>query len=170
MIIWLTGLSGAGKTTIGQILSKKINSKSPCVFLDGDAIRAIVGDPHIGHDRQSRLANAYRIAKFAQHFESQGFHVVVSTMSLFHEIHDWNRKNFKKYFEVLIESSLEHLKKNDDKGLYGLAAKGELKNVVGHDLPAEKPLNPDLVITNNHDLPPQEIADIIFQQAQVSPA
>ncbi|MDZ4662413.1 MAG: adenylyl-sulfate kinase [Pseudomonadota bacterium] len=152
MVIWITGLSGAGKTTIAKALVGEMRNRNlTVVSVDGDLVREIVGDPQIKHDYQSRLTNAYRICRFAKALDAQNFWVVVSTMSLFSEIHEWNRKNFIGYTEVLIQVDKEVLKNRNARNLYSSFEKGTMKDVVGFDLAAEEPKNPDLIIQNNID-------------------
>ena len=162
MIIWITGLSGAGKTTIAKALVERLKHTTPAVIhLDGDDIRHCIQDPNTGHDRDSRLANALRICRFAKLFEQQNFLVVVSTMSLFHEIHDWNRANFDAYREIFVKVHIDTLKQRNARGLYSSVASGEVQNVVGIDLIIEEPQEPDLILNNNH---PQEHFDELVEQ------
>jgi adenylylsulfate kinase len=150
MVVWLTGLSGSGKTTFARALLKRIKPIQPAtVHVDGDMVRDIIQDSNVAHDRESRLVNAYRICRMAKVLEQQGLLVVVSTMSLFHEIHDWNRKNFDEYFEILIHVDKELLKKRDARAIYTSLDSGKVKNVGGFDLAIEEPKTPDLVVDNN---------------------
>ncbi|MFW5501593.1 MULTISPECIES: adenylyl-sulfate kinase [unclassified Maridesulfovibrio] len=169
-VIWLTGLSASGKTTIAneiQTQLKKLGLVS--VVLDGDQVREAVGDYNCGHDPESRIRNAYRISRFANMISRQGVIVIVATMSLFHEIHNWNRKNFIDYFEIFVKADLHVLKKRDPKGLYKHLESGEAQNLPGMDLMPEFPKKPDLEIINNQKL--ESIAPLatktiykIFQQ------
>ena len=153
MVVWITGLSGAGKSTLAAEVVRQLRAKAaPVVLLDGDEVRAAIGDPGTGHDRDGRLANAMRICRFAKLFESQGLTVVVATMSLFHEVHEWNRANLAKYLEVLVQVELATVKARDPKGHY---KRGE--NVPGVDLAPELPKSPDLVIPN--DVPDDRFAE-----------
>ena len=150
-LIWITGLSGAGKTTIGSEVFKLLKSKyNNTVFLDGDVIRDILGND-LGHDIEDRKKNAIRISKMCEFLTKQNINVVCSTMSLFKEIHDLNKLNIKYYYEIYIDVNIEELVKRDSKGLYAKALKGEIKDVIGIDLPYDKPENPCMVI-NNVDL------------------
>lgn len=152
-VIWITGLSGSGKTTIATALVPRLRqSNLSALLLDGDAVRNVVDDPATGYDRSGRLANAYRIARLARMIAEQNTVVVVATMSLFHEIHDWNRRKLPGYFEVLLEVDLDILKRRDPKGLYAAAENQQACNVGGLDLPVEMPASPDLTIDNNDDL------------------
>lgn len=167
MIIWITGLSGAGKTTLAQHVTEALKHRgAPVVLLDGDALRWVVQDPAVGHDRASRLTNAYRIARMAKLLEEQGLTVVVATMSLFHEIHAWNRQEFREYLEVWLEVDSTTLRKRDPRGLYTRFEQGTQSNVVGLDLPCEKPRAPHLVLNNNQ--PGQDFAP--FTQAVLTAA
>ena len=150
-LIWITGLSGAGKTTIGSEVFKLLKDKyNNTVFLDGDVIRDILGND-LGHDIEDRKKNAVRISKMCEFLTKQNINVVCATMSLFKEIHDLNKLNIKYYYEIYIDVNIEELVKRDSKGLYAKALKGEIKNVIGIDLPYDKPANPCMII-NNEDL------------------
>ncbi len=152
-VIWLTGLSGAGKSTIAAALCDLFAEVGhPAILLDGDAVRDAIGDENCGHDPESRLKNAYRICRFARMLAEQGFPVIVATMSLYHEIHDWNRKNLPGYFETYLDVSPEVLRKRDPKGLYRRAEQGRETNMVGLHIVVQAPKAPHLRLTNNGDL------------------
>lgn len=160
MVIWITGLAGAGKTTVANEVAQALRASGRSLaHLDGDAIREAIRDPRTGHDRESRLANAYRISRLARLLEQQGLWVVVSTMSLFSEIHSWNRREFMEYVEVLLDTPLEELRKRDQKGLYS----GSDGNVVGVDLQPELPRQPDLILDNSHAASPTQLAQRIIR-------
>ena len=148
-LIWITGLSGAGKTTIGKkvykILKENFNN---CVFLDGDILREMFNND-LNYDKADRLKNAVRLSKLCEFLTSQNIHVICSTMSLFKEIHEMNRKNIKNYYEIFIDVEISELIKRDSKGLYSKAKKGNLKNVIGVDLSYDKPSKPFLIINNS---------------------
>lgn len=149
-VIWITGLSGAGKSSIAETLVWRLRHHGVAALLvDGDVVRDIIRDPAVGHDPQSRLTNAYRISRMAKVFAEQGLTVVVATMSLFHEIHDWNRKHLPAYFEVFVKAEMDTLVARDTKGLYHAARAAEVRHVGAVDLPVEFPQHPDLVIENN---------------------
>ncbi len=152
-VIWLTGLSASGKSTIARKMQQILHSKGIIpIRLDGDEVREAIADHNCGHDPENRIINAYRISRFANLFSRQGLVVIVATMSLYHEIHSWNRNNFPDYFEVLIKADLETLKQRDPKGLYKNFSSGKAENLPGMDLEPQFPLNPDLIIENNGQL------------------
>ena len=149
-VIWITGLSGAGKSTLARATAERLRKDGDLpVLIDGDEIREAIADPHTGHDPASRLANAYRISRLAKLLASQGHTVIVATMSLFHEIHAWNRDNLPGYFEIWIEVDLPTLRSRDARSLYSRAANHETNHVAGIDLQYDRPTNPDWIVQND---------------------
>ncbi len=148
-LFWITGLSGSGKTTFAKILTERLGqNKRKAVLIDGDVIREIFGYSS-DYSAQSRLEVAYKYSKLSAFLVNSGIDVVCSTISLFHEIHDWNRSNIgDKYIEILIKTEMSELIKRDSKQIYSRAKNGELKNVVGIDIEAEFPKNPNLILDN----------------------
>ena len=150
MLIWITGLSGSGKSTIAQALYKKIKPQFPStILLDGDTFREILGND-LSHTPQARIENARRIARMCHFLVNQKINVICATMSLFQEIHKFNRDNIQNYIEVFVECSKDELIRRDQKKLYSQSIQGKIKNVVGIDLPYDKPLTPELIINNNN--------------------
>jgi adenylylsulfate kinase len=149
MVIWLIGLSGAGKTAIGKALVKKLREVGrPVVFMDGDIFRDIMGND-LGHSIDDRKKNADRVCRFCKYVDKEGFDIVFAILSIFQESQEWNRENIIKYFEVYIDVSIDTLRDRDPKGLYKKVFDGEIKNVVGVDIPFNPPPNADMVIDNN---------------------
>jgi adenylylsulfate kinase-like enzyme len=149
MVVWIIGLSGAGKTTLAkEVVAKIRNSKHNVVLIDGDMIREVFGND-IGHTLEDRRRNADRICRLCKFFDEQGIHVVCAILSLFPDSRIWNRQNIKNYFEVYIETPLKELQKRDYKGLYRKFSEGEIENVVGMDIEFIPPDNPNLTIKNN---------------------
>jgi adenylylsulfate kinase len=159
MVIWLVGLSGAGKTTIGRALYASLKQERPqTVFVDGDEIRAL-----FRHDLRAdaytlagRRVNAERIQALCGWLDSQGIDVVCCILSMFQDISDDNRQRFSGYREVFVDVPLDILIERDDKGLYQSALRGEQAHVVGVDIEYRPPVTPDLVLHNSQvpdDLP-----------------
>ena len=167
-VIWITGLSGAGKSTIARATVKQLRTQGEQpVLIDGDEIRDAIRDPHTGHDPSSRLVNAYRICRLAKLLADQEHTVIVATMSIYHEIHSWNRRNCQNYFEVWVEADLDALQSCDARGLYSRAKNGETRNIPGLDLGYEPPLNPGLILTNNPPFcDPKKLAEELVHSVQ----
>jgi adenylylsulfate kinase len=166
MVIWLIGLSGAGKTTVGVELVDMFRAQvGNVVFVDGDAVREIWRDAP-GHDVAGRRQNAERISHLCRYLDREGMHVVACVLSIFPEWQAWNRENFSEYFEVFLDVPMDVLQQRDPKGLYARARKGELKNVVGIDIPFPAPPHPDLVVrvTDGTDTP-RSVANDVFARA-----
>ena len=148
-VLWLTGFSGAGKTTLAKAIQRTLRARgTECVVIDGDMVRSICGDD-CGYDVSERKRNARRVARFAKTIADQGIVTVVATISLYHEIHDWNRANQPGYFEVLLEEDIATCRRRDAKRVYRPEAPGTELNVVGVDIAAELPRAPHLRLNNS---------------------
>ena len=112
-------------------------------MLDGDELREIM-QATSAHGRAERLALAMRYAHLCHLISTQGVDVAIATISMFREVHDWNRQNLPGYVEVFLDVPMTELARRDPKGLYKRAARGEIKNVAGLDLEVDKPQNPDI--------------------------
>lgn len=152
MVIWITGISGSGKTTIANNLIKKYKKTvNNLVNVDGDVVRELFGND-LKFDMKSRVAQIKRIQKMCLFLESQSLVVIASALYCDHTLMLWNRKNFKNYFEIYLDASLDLVRKRDIKGLYKKYDKGLEKNIVGLDVPWNEPQNFDLKI-NMDSLP-----------------
>ena len=155
MVIWLFGLSGAGKTTIGRILWQKIRAEYPnTVFLDGDEIRAVAGDVNgpVSHTVEGRRQSGERLIRLCSVLDQQGLNVVCCVLSIFADQRAACRCQVSEFFSVFIASPLRQLEARDVKGLYRKARAGEMPNVVGIDIPFSKPTDQDLTIRNDREL------------------
>lgn len=149
-LIWITGLSGSGKTTLAEKVYRNIKEDHPnTLFLDGDSFREITQQTS-SHSPRKRFQIALQITRMCKFLVDQDINVVCSTISLFKKIHEINRNKFKDYFEVFIDCNFGELIKRDKKNIYSKAKDGRLKNVVGIDIPYDKPKNPHLVIDNTY--------------------
>ena len=149
-VIWITGLSGAGKSTLArQVVSRLGSVGESVVMLDGDDLREVFGATDTiaqNHGRDGRLALAMQYARLCQMLANQGLTVVISTISLFSEVHAWNRANLPGYFEVYLKVPVDELRRRDPKGIYRRFDAGELNNVAGLDLPIDEPKKANWVV------------------------
>jgi adenylylsulfate kinase-like enzyme len=147
-VFWITGLSGAGKTTVGRELWRRLRAAGlPVTFLDGDALRAVIAED-LDHSAGNRRRSAMRNARLCRLLAGQGADVVCATISLFHDVQRWNRENIPNYREIYLRVPIDELRRRDCKGIYAGAQRGDLRDVVGLDVPAEVPEAPDLVLDN----------------------
>jgi adenylylsulfate kinase-like enzyme len=149
MVVWLIGLSGAGKTTLANKIVREANkASSNTVLIDGDVIRDVFGND-LGYSLDDRRLNAQRICQLGKFLDGQGINVVCAILSIFPETRDWNRQHVKNYFEVFIDTPLNDLVTRDTKGLYGKFNRGEISDVAGMDIEFPTPMHADLVIDNS---------------------
>ncbi len=155
MTIWITGLAGSGKTTIGKVLCTHLKKEKPnTVFLDGDLLRDVIGD-NTGFSRGERLAKSKQYSRFCRMLSDQGLNIICCAVAMHHEVREWNRKNLIEYYEVFIDTPLEILIKRDKNGLYSGALNGEVTDVMGINSEYERPKNPDLTLLNDGDETPE---------------
>ena len=161
MVIWLVGLSGSGKTTIGKEIYKLWKPVAPnTVMVDGDDIRKILNRDNEPADftMEGRLKLAKKYGEICLWLDHQDINVICCTISNFEEVYEFNRKNYSSYFQVFLDAPIELLKKRDPKGLYARALAGREKNVVGVDIPFKAPTKSDYVLRMDQQLFSPEVA------------
>lgn len=144
-LYWITGLSGAGKTTIGNRLYYRMKAqKLNTIILDGDILKKIAGKD-LGYKKEDRLERAYRYSALCKLLTDQGINTIICTIAMFDEIREWNRKNIENYVEIFLDVDFDVLKQRNRKGLYS----PQSNDIAGIDVEVEYPKDPDIVIKNN---------------------
>jgi adenylylsulfate kinase-like enzyme len=154
-LILLTGLSGAGKTTLGHLLVNALNSTGPrpAALIDGDTSRSFF-EQSLGYPPAERFEATRRMAFAAHALVQSGTDVVLANIAGTHEVRSFLRRKFQRYVEVFLKADVAVLQANDPKGLYARAAGEPNPMVVGLDLPYEEPNGADLVL-HTHDESPE---------------
>lgn len=170
MIIWLTGLSGAGKSTIASRLEQEIQAAGKHTYLlDGDNLRHGL-NRDLGFTLDDRVENIRRVAEVAQIMVDAGLIVIAALISPLRSQREMARSLVPEgeFFEIFIDAPLQVCESRDPKGLYARARKGELPDFTGIDSPYEEPLKPDLRIDTEHltvDKAVKEILDFLRRNA-----
>lgn len=164
--VWMTGLSGSGKSTVANALEKKLFSMGRhTMLLDGDNVRMGL-NKNLGFGQQDRIENIRRIAEVAKLMNDAGLIVLTSFISPYtRDRRDAKRIIGDSFIEVYISTPLEECERRDVKGLYQAAREGKIADFTGITSPYEAPENPDITIdTSQHDL--EECVDIIIQKLE----
>lgn len=163
-VFWITGLSGAGKTTIATRLRRRlIDAGAPTVLLDGDRMRGVLGAEN-GHAREDRLRLAGIYGRLCAEFASQELSVVCATICMFREVYAWNRANIAGYREIYLRVPLDERQRRDPKRLYAAARDGRSGPMPGLDAPFDEPLTADLVIDNHGACSTEAATDLIWRR------
>ena len=150
-VLWFTGLSASGKSTLANIVEQKLyKMKYNTYLLDGDNVRHGL-NKDLGFNEESRVENIRRIGEVSKLFLNCGIITLTAFISPFKSDRKLVRELFDKgqFLEVFIDSSLEVCENRDPKGMYAKARKGEIKNFTGISSPYEAPLNPEIHVINN---------------------
>ena len=150
-VLWFTGLSASGKSTIANIVEQKLfKMKYKTYLLDGDNVRHGL-NKDLGFDEKSRVENIRRIGEVAKLFNDSGLIVLTAFISPFLSDRKLVRDLFPEgnFLEVFVDSSLEVCEKRDPNGMYKKARSGEIDNFTGISSPYEKPKNPEIHLLNN---------------------
>lgn len=162
-LFWITGLSGAGKSTISELLYAYLKKQeSNVVFLDGDIVREVFQNKDYTPEGREKITYTYmRLCKM---LTDQGIDVVAAFIAMQEEYRKWNRQNIENYYEVYLQVPMEELIRRDSKGLYKKALNHEIENVYGIDMAYEEPQHPDVRIVNDLSKTPQEILDLLIAE------
>ncbi|MFN4058710.1 MAG: sulfate adenylyltransferase subunit CysN [Roseinatronobacter sp.] len=165
MVLWLTGLSGAGKSTIANAVEKKLARMNRHTFLlDGDNVRHGL-NKDLGFTEADRIENIRRVGEVAKLMTDAGLIVITAFISPFRAEREMVRAMMRpgEFVEVFIDTPLADAEKRDVKGLYAKARAGKLKNFTGIDSPYEAPVAPEVRIDTTR-MTPEQAADVIIAQ------
>ena len=148
MMVWFTGLSGSGKSTIAMGVERELHARGIlCRILDGDNIRAGINS-NLGFSQEDRRENIRRIAEIGKLFVHTGIVTLACFVSPTNEVRELARGIIgeEDFREVYVSTSIEECERRDVKGLYARARRGEVKDFTGISAPFEVPMHPTLVI------------------------
>ena len=155
---WITGLSGAGKTTVGRILYEELKKRNNAtVLLDGDELRQVFGND-LGYTQEERLKSATRNSRICALLSNQGIDVICCTISMFDNVRKWNRENIDDYVEIYLSVSMETLRERNQKDLYSTND----MYVAGVDVKVEIPQHPDILLDNDGYASPRDLVSKIL--------
>ena len=161
LTIWLTGYSGAGKTTLANCVKNILTHQGhSCELLDGDVIRQHLSRG-LGFSKEDRCENIQRIGFVAELLSRHGVIVFVSAISPYKSARDEVRNRIPHYIEVYIKCSIEECERRDVKGLYKKAKTGELNFFTGISDPYEEPDNPEIVCNTEFETVEESTKKII---------
>ncbi len=144
-MLWFTGLSGSGKSTIAVRVHEELARRGVDVeYIDGDALREVF--PNTGFTRAEREEHLRRTGYMASRLAAHGVTVVASLVSPYRESRDFIRRLCPEFLEIYVATPLEECERRDVKGLYARARRGEIKNFTGIDDPYEPPRHPELTL------------------------
>jgi adenylylsulfate kinase len=145
-VVWLLGLSGAGKTTLAMRLLEHTRTKGRRAdFIDGDLVRDFFAD-RAGYGRENRIANIKKIIFAAMLLSRNDVLTFVSNISPYEETREFARRKLPRYYEIYLKASVDDCAARDPKGLYRKAREGKNGGMIGVDEPFEVPASPDLVV------------------------
>ena len=163
MMLWFTGLSGSGKSTVAIALERELHSRGLlCRILDGDNIRSGINN-NLGFSAEDRVENIRRIAEVGRLFVDAGIITIAAFISPNNQLREMAAEIIGKddFVEVFVSTPLEECEKRDVKGLYAKARRGEIKNFTGISAPFEAPEHPDITLDTSK-LPVEESVKILL--------
>lgn len=162
-LYWITGLSGAGKSTVGELFFAELKKKySNSILMDGDDIRDILGNSDYSENgRNLAFKQNLGICKW---LTSQGINIVMCVVGMREQYRDGYRRNIKNYQEIYLKVSMDELIRRDSKGIYKDALNNGRKNVVGINMSYDEPANAELVICNEGEITAEKAAEIMIKK------
>lgn len=171
-VFWFTGLSGAGKTTLAEMLDEALQFRGYiCQLLDGDIIRTGINN-NLGFSEADRMENIRRIAEVSKLFVNCGIITINSFISPTLQMREMAKSIIgpENFVEIYVNASLEVCEKRDVKGLYKKARRGEIPEFTGISSPYEPPLHADLILDTGQESPKDSLTklfDFVFPQIRI---
>jgi len=167
VVIWITGVSGVGKTTLAKALAERLRLNSKVEVFDGDEIRNKLY-PNLGFSKEERWLHNRVVVEMAKLLAKHGVIVIVALISPYREVREYARKEIEKvskFLEVYINCPLEvRIKRNE---LYTRALKGEVKGLTGYDGVYEKPENPDVYLDSSKMTVEEEVEVVLRKLREI---
>jgi adenylyl-sulfate kinase len=161
VVLWLTGLSGAGKSTIASGVDAALRARGqPTEYLDGDAVRSIAP---AGFSRADRDTHVRRVGFFASRFANHGITVICALISPYADSRDYVRQLCGNFVEIYVSTPLAECERRDPKGLYARARRGEIAHFTGLDDPYEPPQRPELTIDTTWTSSEEAVAMVLAE-------
>ena len=163
VILWFTGLSGSGKSTVANEVSHRLHQMGKLSYiLDGDNIRHGL-NKDLGFSPEDRAENIRRISEVANLFADAGVITITAFISPYRKDRDFCRKlaGDGRFIEIYVKASVETCEKRDPKGLYKKARAGEIKEFTGISAPYEEPLNPEIILDSDNLTIEEEVEKVM---------
>tara|TARA_B100000683_G_C12258804_1_gene460671 strand:+ start:122 stop:637 length:516 start_codon:yes stop_codon:yes gene_type:complete len=158
ILFWITGLSGAGKTSVSQKIYKKIkNEFGKTIFINGDDLRKIFDLK--GYNYKDRKKIGLQYSRLFKKITDQNVNVIFAGVVLIESVRKWNKKNIDNYLEIYLKANIKKIIKRKYKRLYS-----QTKNLVGLNVRAEFPKKPDIIINNNFEESIKSISDRLLKK------
>tara|TARA_B100001057_G_scaffold288717_1_gene288823 strand:+ start:488 stop:997 length:510 start_codon:yes stop_codon:yes gene_type:complete len=158
VLIWITGLSGAGKTSLANQIKKKIKENyGPTLLINGDDLRKIFKLNK--YDKSSRLKYVKQYSELVRFITNQGINVIFTVVGLFDSIRNWNRKNINNYIEIFVKADILQIKKKRKKKIYF-----KKKQIMGVQIKPEFPKKPDIILINDFKSNIKKLSKVLIKK------
>lgn len=162
-LFWITGLSGAGKSTVGELFFAELKKRySNSILMDGDDIRSILGNFDYSENGRN-LAFKHNLG-ICRWLTSQGINIVMCVVGMRDQYRNEYRRNIKNYREIYLKVSMGELIRRDSKGIYQEALNQGRENVIGINMSYDEPVNAELVICNEGEITAEKAAEIMIKK------
>ena len=163
ILFWITGLSGAGKTTLGNKIKKDINKiYGPTIMISGDDIRKIFKLK--GYEYKDRLEILSKYSQFAKYITNQKINIILAVVGMIESPRIWNRLNIDNYVEIYIKSKIENIVNLNKKKIYH---RKKIGKIIGIDIKPEYPTNPDITIINSFKSSSDKLSKMLMRKINI---